>query len=217
MIFLKEFSKKLILKKIFRRPPKKHEKFLRGQRVKIVLTTSTLKYKMALSRTHNTCFDWQLRKIMKTPSNSICGRLSLKQILIQWPFHAIHKCCLLSHLLMYFGSLYGKHYGPRSDCSLRTSLIRVHSFCFHCWYILTHIWIYTVNVISRWYIWIKIYWQDMSFILKSIWDTLNPNYYKDILGTQWLSGRVLDWRTRDRGIEPHGVTALWSLSKTHLS
>ena len=43
----------------------------------------------------------------------------------------------------------------------------------------------------------------------------------------WLSGRVLDSRLRGRGYEPHrrhcivvleqGVTALWSLSKTHLS
>ena len=27
--------------------------------------------------------------------------------------------------------LYCKHYGPRSDCFLRSSLIRVHSVCFH--------------------------------------------------------------------------------------
>ena len=29
------------------------------------------------------------------------------------------------------GSLYCKQYGPRSDCSLGSSLIRVHSICFH--------------------------------------------------------------------------------------
>ena len=36
------------------------------------------------------------------------------------------------------------------------------------------------------------------------------------VGAQWLSGRVLDSRPKGRGFEPHGVTALWSLSKTHL-
>ena len=44
------------------------------------------------------------------------------------PFGAIHEnCCLLSLLLTYFGGLYCKQYGPRSDCSLGSSLIRVHS------------------------------------------------------------------------------------------
>ena len=34
-------------------------------------------------------------------------------------FPAIHDyCCLLSHLLMYFGGLYCKKYRRRSDCSL---------------------------------------------------------------------------------------------------
>ena len=37
------------------------------------------------------------------------------------------------------------------------------------------------------------------------------------VGAQWLSGRVLDSRPKGRGFESHGVTALWSLSKTHLS
>ena len=45
---------------------------------------------------------------------------------------AIHdNCPLLSLQLMYFGGLYCKQLGPRSDCSLRSSLIRVHSVCFH--------------------------------------------------------------------------------------
>ena len=34
------------------------------------------------------------------------------------------------HVLL-VGSLYCKQYGPRSDCSLRTILIRVHSVCFY--------------------------------------------------------------------------------------
>ena len=32
-------------------------------------------------------------------------------------------------------------------------------------------------------------------------------------GAQWLSGRVLDWRPRGRGFEPHRRHCLVSLSK----
>ena len=35
-------------------------------------------------------------------------------------------------------------------------------------------------------------------------------------GAQWLSGRVLDSRPRAAGSSLTGVTALWSLSKTHV-
>ena len=42
-------------------------------------------------------------------------------------------------------------------------------------------------------------------------DTIN-------VGAQWLSGRVLDSRPKGRGfLSLTGVTALWSLSMTHLS
>ena len=37
------------------------------------------------------------------------------------------------------------------------------------------------------------------------------------MGAQWLSGRVLDSRPKGSGSSLTGVTALWSLSKTHLS
>ena len=43
------------------------------------------------------------------------------------PIH--DNCRLLCLLLMHFGGLYCKYHGPRSDCSLRSSLIRVHSVC----------------------------------------------------------------------------------------
>ena len=39
----------------------------------------------------------------------------------------------------------------------------------------------------------------------------------DFNGAQWLSGRVLDLRPKGRGSSLTGVTALWSLRKTHLS
>ena len=41
---------------------------------------------------------------------------------------SLYFCCLLSHLLMFLGSLFCKQYGQRSEGS---SLIRVHSVCFH--------------------------------------------------------------------------------------
>ena len=48
------------------------------------------------------------------------------------PFCAHHNFChLLSHQLILLGSLYYKQYGSRSDCSPWSSLIRVHSVCFH--------------------------------------------------------------------------------------
>ena len=50
---------------------------------------------------------------------------------------------------MYFGSLYCKSYGPRSDCSLRSSLILVHSVCFHSKCVLEIISIYATDVVSR--------------------------------------------------------------------
>ena len=60
---------------------------------------------------------------------------------LSWIFHPTYQlnlfpashnfCCLLSHLLMFLGSLYSKQYGPRSDCSQGSSLIRIHSVCFH--------------------------------------------------------------------------------------
>ena len=36
-------------------------------------------------------------------------------------------------------------------------------------------------------------------------------------GAQWLNGRALDSRPKAAGLSLTGVTALWSLSKTHLS
>ena len=50
--------------------------------------------------------------------------IHIKQTCIEFinPFPARHNfCCLLSHLHMFLDSLYG----PRSDCSLRSGLIRV--------------------------------------------------------------------------------------------
>ena len=48
------------------------------------------------------------------------------------PFLASYDNCRLpTYLLIHIGNLYCKQYGPRSDCSLRSSLIRVHSVRFY--------------------------------------------------------------------------------------
>ena len=45
-----------------------------------------------------------------------------------YPFPAIqHNCLLLSYMLIHFGSLHCKQYGPRSDCSFMSSLIWFHN------------------------------------------------------------------------------------------
>ena len=38
-------------------------------------------------------------------------------------------------------------------------------------------------------------------------------YIQHIVGVQWLSGRVLDWRPKGRGFEPHRRHCVVSLSK----
>ena len=62
------------------------------------------------------------------------------------PFPSIHDIPLL---LMYFGGLYCKQYGPRSDCSLRSSLIWVHNVCFSEKMCLECIWIHVHCICSR--------------------------------------------------------------------
>ena len=79
----------------------------------------------------------------------IHGRIQLSKRVV--PFPAIHhKCCLLSRLLILFGSLYCKQYVTKSDCSWGSSLIWVHIVIFHgISFFLECIWIYTTDVISR--------------------------------------------------------------------
>ena len=55
----------------------------------------------------------------------------------------------------------------------------------------------------------------LDYLLKSQYTTWYV--YSRNRGEQWLSGRELDSRPRGCGFERTGVTALWSLSKTHLS
>ena len=60
------------------------------------------------------------------------GALSkIKKMLLN-PFPSSRCFCrLLSHLVMFLDNMYCKQYGPRSDSSLWSSLIRVHCVCFH--------------------------------------------------------------------------------------
>ena len=40
-------------------------------------------------------------------------------------------------------------------------------------------------------------------------------FRRGVEGVQWLSGGVLDWRSKGRGFEPHRRHYVVSLSKTH--
>ena len=75
-------------------------------------------------------------------------------------FPAIQNIChLLSHLRIYFSRQYCKLYGPRSDCSLRSSLIRVHRVWFRHKSHLVNL-IHPLDVLSRQNFQDRIYWQD---------------------------------------------------------
>ena len=66
---------------------------------------------------------------------------------------------LLSHLLMYFGSLYCKQLGPKSNCSQGTRLISIPYVCYYGKSSLECILFYYIpDVISR-HFWDKKYWQ----------------------------------------------------------
>ena len=58
---------------------------------------------------------------------------------------------------------------------------------------------------------------DNSLLSPCAVNVFTSMVYRFYLGAQWLSGRVLDLRPRGRGFSLTGVTALWSLGKTHLS
>ena len=75
----------------------------------------------------------------------------------------MQSACSPSDLLRY---LISKQYGPKSDCSLRSSLIRVHSAGYHDKKSLKCTWIYAADVISRHSLYKK-YLQERSKTWKS--------------------------------------------------
>ena len=58
-------------------------------------------------------------------------------------------------------------------------------------------------------------WNSQLYMIKSILNVPEEKLNKTECKLQWLSGRVLDSRQRAVGLSLTGVTALWSLSKTH--
>ena len=84
------------------------------------------------------CFFFSKSPLSKNPfRNTIKVSTSLKRLSAEDTSRQIvnpirDNCHLLSHLLMYFHSIYCKQYEPRSDFSSQcNSLIRVASVCFH--------------------------------------------------------------------------------------
>ena len=82
-------------------------------------------------RTH-----YNINFILITPVKVLSLISKETRLVLPWfvyPFPASHEFGrLLSYLLnIFLGSLFCKQYEPRSDCSLRSSLIMVHTVCCH--------------------------------------------------------------------------------------
>ena len=54
-----------------------------------------------------------------------------------------------SRLLKCLRSLYGEQYGPRSDCSYRSSLLWVHAVCFYTYFVSNVGQLFTADDFSR--------------------------------------------------------------------
>ena len=91
-----------------------------------------------------------LKKIMAIPWDSGSTYWYLSHIEF-YPFPMIihHNCHLLSFLHYILWCPLLQEYEPRSDCSLKRSLIRVHSVCSCDKISLVCIWIYVADMISR--------------------------------------------------------------------
>ena len=79
-----------------------------------------------------------------------------------FPDHSRHFLPLI-FCLYFLESFYCKHYGPRSDFSFRSSLIRAHSVRFHnqnMYEVNFSVHLYSADVKSRLHFQDKNYWQD---------------------------------------------------------
>ena len=134
---------------------------------------------------------------------------------------AIHNnCCMLSQLLLYFDSLYCKHYVLWPDFSLRSSLIMVHSVYLDGKSFLECIWIYAADIISNEQY--PSWWRQYNFgsslfsvytVCYSILHTLpgalqTVTHWSALEGAQWLSGRVLDSSRGTAGSSHTSITVL---------
>ena len=70
---------------------------------------------------------WGCKFIFKANIQTFSFFAKKNPAFILYPFLLVTTCCLLYCLLLLLCS---KQYGPRSDCSKRRSLIRVHIVCF---------------------------------------------------------------------------------------
>ena len=84
--------------------------------------------------THNKCFHEKIRMVIFL-NRSLARSVSMVVMFLSRDFTLRLPVTTFvvysSLLLMFLGSLYCKQYGPRSDCSLWSSLISVHIVCFH--------------------------------------------------------------------------------------
>ena len=78
---------------------------------------------------------WRVKGFRKEQSDMITDSCDITENLLRVMFtHCSPVTTFVvcsSHLLMFLGCLYCKQYRPRSDCSIGSSIIRVHFVCFH--------------------------------------------------------------------------------------
>ena len=75
--------------------------------------------------------------------------------------------------------LYCKQYGPRSDCSCRSSLTWVHGVCFSHKFSLECTWVYAVGVISRHFLDNKLFVGGDLCLSGSIYRMLWANFFHE--------------------------------------
>ena len=81
-------------------------------------------------------FSWNItpyfcRKLGKMLQNLSSAAVVIGALWVHLFPSIYNNCRLLTYLMMYINSLYCRHYGPRSECSYGSILIRGFSICFH--------------------------------------------------------------------------------------
>ena len=121
----------------------------------------------------------------------------------------VTKVVCFSRLLHCLRRFYDKQCGPRSDCSYRSSLFWIHAVCFYTEFVSNVRQLFAVDDFSKRNFQMLFFLGALRFFLNII-----------IRNSRERSGSVVECLTRDRRAADSsltGVTALWSLSKTHLS
>ena len=87
------------------------------------------------------------------------------------------KVVCLYRLLKCFWSLYAKQYGPRSDCSYRSSLFWVQAVCFYAWFT-SNVWqLFAADDFSRRHFQMHFFLGALRVNSTSFCDSAIPGYF----------------------------------------